>query len=55
VKAIQPTTSILSTYFRPRTRRCSICDQTDARTACGSRYCYSCWADIQEAECVSSS
>jgi hypothetical protein len=47
MQAIEPTTIILTTYFRPR-NQCSICHAEDARTACGSRYCVTCWESIND-------
>ena len=39
---------ILADYFRPR-RFCIVCGTNDARTACGSSYCTSCWENINDA------
>ena len=47
MKAIDPVAIILTTYFRPR-NRCMACDTADARTACGSSFCYSCWEAIND-------
>jgi len=47
VNAIEPAAIILTTYFRPR-NVCAVCRKADARTACGSSYCVTCWEDIND-------
>lgn len=37
----------LASYFRP-VNVCGVCRQADARTACGSRYCVTCWESIND-------
>lgn len=47
MKTVQPIAISLAHYFRP-VNVCSICRQADARTSCGSRYCYDCWVSIND-------
>lgn len=47
MNAVEPAVIILATYFQPR-RRCTACGCCDARTACGSSFCVTCWESIND-------
>ena len=47
MNAIQPAAILLANYFRP-VNVCHVCRKADARTACGSSYCVTCWESIND-------